>query len=55
MMHVSENMNGHEVTIIDEGFNILGGEKTGLWVKNRFYQVDEEGKVLIPYSSSQTT
>ena len=43
-------MNGHEITLLDENLNILKGDKTGLWVQNRFYQVDEEGKIFIPYS-----
>ena len=55
MMHVEETMNGHDVTLIDEEFNVLVGEKTGVWIKNRFYPVDEEGRALIPYRKASTS
>ena len=40
ILHTEENMNGHVITLFDEDLNILNSDKTGLWLQNRFYQVN---------------
>ena len=45
---------GQLFTIVDEEANICKGDRTGLWVKGRFYTADERGRILVPYSSSQS-
>ena len=46
-------MSGHVITLLDEDLNVLNGEKTGLWFKNRFYQIEDNGHVLVPYSHEE--
>jgi len=31
---------------------VLKGKKTGIWLKNRFYPVGENEKLMVPYASS---
>ena len=38
--------------IVDEEKNICKGERTGLWVQDKFYKADANGKILIPFSSN---
>ena len=45
---------GQLFTIVDEEANICKGDRTGLWVKERFYKADEQGRILVPYSSTQS-
>ena len=48
---------GHAAYLIDNTKSICKGEKTGLWINNKFYQSDEKknGVITIPYAPSQTT
>lgn len=43
--------------IIDNYRKICKGEKTGVWIKDKFYSSNdrENGAILIPYSTSQET
>ena len=45
---------GHFITILDENLEICTSknqEKTGIWLDKRFYKANENGQLLIPYSS----
>jgi len=45
---------GQAFTLIDDETNICKGGRTGIWIKNRFYEADAQGKILIPFSSSRS-
>ena len=45
-------LNGHLLTIIDENFEVVKGTRVGVWFDNRFHEANNEGQVLIPYSTS---
>ena len=46
---------GHAAFIIDANRKICSSEKTGVWIKDKFYKADLEknGAILIPYGKSQ--
>ena len=48
---------GHVAFVIDNARNICKGEKTGLWLDNKFYPSNSEknGAILIPYAQNQRT
>jgi len=42
---------GHQAYIIDSKKDICKSDRTGVWIKNKYYQCDKEtGAILIPYS-----
>ena len=43
-------ISGHEVQIFDEKHELCKGKRVGLWIDNKFHQVNEEGRVIIPYA-----
>lgn len=45
---------GHVFQILDENMTVCKGEKTGMWVSNRFHKASaDKGEVIIPYATSQ--
>jgi hypothetical protein len=46
---------GHLAYMIDQDRKICKSEKTGIWIKKKFYKCDPEknGAIFIPYSQSE--
>lgn len=42
-------MAGLVFNILDENLEVLSGEKTGIWIKKRFYKVDHNKEVIVPF------
>lgn len=46
---------GHLVTIVDESLKICKpteGERTGVWINERFHNANSDGHIIIPYSKN---
>ena len=50
----SQTVAGQLFTLLDEEANLCSGDHTGMWIKDRFYQADEKGRVLVPFSEDDT-
>lgn len=43
---------GHAIQILNENFELCAGARTGLWLDNKFYAVNERKEVLIPFGQT---
>ena len=50
-MNVHEKLTvaGHVYTILDENLNVCSGPRTGMWINNKYYPVNNYNEVIIPY------
>jgi hypothetical protein len=41
---------GHVFFILDENLNVCSGTRTGVWINKKFYAVDKNKEVIVPYT-----
>ena len=45
---------GQLFTLVDEDANVCKGGRTGIWIENHFYRADDNGKILVPFSTERS-